>query len=183
VIVLCNILSDDRMSLVYDCCWSSPAQSFSGRSPAELMTTFYCLRFETPPTWRARSPYFFPPGIGWPGYIPRHWIPFSSPPTTRRVPVELFDPTSTREFGSQPSSCLMATVSISLGEKRMWGWSSPSSGTKIKNVWSYTSAPTYIFQARCLNINAIFFTWETFRTETVKEDYGNGMVAIHWFVT
>jgi hypothetical protein len=25
------------------------------------MTTFYCLRFETPPTWRARSPYLYPP--------------------------------------------------------------------------------------------------------------------------
>jgi hypothetical protein len=24
------------------------------------------LRFETPPTWRARSPYLYPPGTGWP---------------------------------------------------------------------------------------------------------------------
>jgi hypothetical protein len=54
-------------SVVYSCCWSSPAQSFSGPSPAGLMTTFYCLRFETPPTWRARSPYLYPPGKGWPG--------------------------------------------------------------------------------------------------------------------
>jgi hypothetical protein len=30
------------------------------------MTTFYCLRFETPPTWRAKSPYLYPPGRGWP---------------------------------------------------------------------------------------------------------------------
>jgi hypothetical protein len=28
----------------------SPAQSFSGQSSAGLMTTFYCFRFETPPT-------------------------------------------------------------------------------------------------------------------------------------
>jgi hypothetical protein len=34
-----------------------------------LMTTFYCLRFETPPTWRARSPYLYPPGTGWPSYL------------------------------------------------------------------------------------------------------------------
>jgi hypothetical protein len=40
------------------------------------MTIFYCLRFETPPTWRARSPYLYPPGTGWPGYTPRHWFPF-----------------------------------------------------------------------------------------------------------
>jgi hypothetical protein len=47
---------------------SSPAQSFSGPSPAGLMTTFYCLRYETPPTWRTRSLYLYPPGTGWPGY-------------------------------------------------------------------------------------------------------------------
>jgi hypothetical protein len=69
----------------------SPAQSFSGLNPAGLMTTWYCLRFETPPTWRDRSPYFYPPGTGWPNYTPRHWVPFSSPPTTRRATVEIFD--------------------------------------------------------------------------------------------
>jgi hypothetical protein len=57
---------------------------------------FYCLKFETPPTWRARSPYLYPPGIGWPSYTPRHWVPFSSPPTTRRAMVEEFEPASTR---------------------------------------------------------------------------------------
>jgi hypothetical protein len=31
----------------YNCCWSSPAQSFLGPSPAGLVTIFYCLRFET----------------------------------------------------------------------------------------------------------------------------------------
>jgi hypothetical protein len=49
---------------------SLPAQSFSGPSPAGLITTFYCLRFETPPTWRTRSLYLYPPGTGWPGYSP-----------------------------------------------------------------------------------------------------------------
>jgi hypothetical protein len=43
--------------VIYNCCWTSPAQSFSSPSPAVLMTIFRCLRFETPPTWRARSPY------------------------------------------------------------------------------------------------------------------------------
>jgi hypothetical protein len=32
---------------VYNCCWPSPAQPFSGPSPVELVTVFYCLRFET----------------------------------------------------------------------------------------------------------------------------------------
>jgi hypothetical protein len=62
--------------VVYSCWWATPAQSFSGPSPAGLMTIFYCLRFETPPTCRARSPYLYPPGTGWPGYTPRHWFSF-----------------------------------------------------------------------------------------------------------
>jgi hypothetical protein len=51
------------------------------------------FKFETPPTCRARSPYLYPPGTGWPRYTPRHWVPFSSPPTTRRV--EVFESAST----------------------------------------------------------------------------------------
>jgi hypothetical protein len=74
---LCNILSYERMgSVVYNCCWSSPAQSFSGLNPSGLMTRFYCLRFETPPTWRARSPYLYSSGTGWPTCTQRHWVPF-----------------------------------------------------------------------------------------------------------
>jgi hypothetical protein len=34
------------------------------------MTIFYCLRFETPDTWRARSPYLYLTGTGWPRYTP-----------------------------------------------------------------------------------------------------------------
>jgi hypothetical protein len=34
-------------SVFYIWCWSSPAQSFSGPSPLNLATIFYCLRFET----------------------------------------------------------------------------------------------------------------------------------------
>jgi hypothetical protein len=60
---------------IYNCCWSSPAQSFSTPSPSGLMTIFYSLRFETPPSWRARSLYLYAPGTWWPSYSPRHWIP------------------------------------------------------------------------------------------------------------
>jgi hypothetical protein len=34
------------------------------------MITFYCLKFETPPTWRTRSSYIYPPGTGWSSYNP-----------------------------------------------------------------------------------------------------------------
>jgi hypothetical protein len=37
-----------------------------------------------------------PPRLGWPNYTPRHWVLFSSPPTTRRSTVKVFDPASTR---------------------------------------------------------------------------------------
>jgi hypothetical protein len=64
------------MGLVYNCCWSSPADTFWGPSPAGLMTIFYCIIFETPPTWRARSPYLGPPGTEWPSYTPGTGLPF-----------------------------------------------------------------------------------------------------------
>jgi hypothetical protein len=31
---------------------------------------------ETPPTWRARPPYLYPPVTGCPSYTPGHWVPF-----------------------------------------------------------------------------------------------------------
>jgi hypothetical protein len=34
-------------SVVYNSCWLSPVQSFSGPSPVGLVVIFYCLRFET----------------------------------------------------------------------------------------------------------------------------------------
>jgi hypothetical protein len=34
-------------SVVYSCCWPSPAQSFLGASPVGLVAILYCLRFET----------------------------------------------------------------------------------------------------------------------------------------
>jgi hypothetical protein len=78
-------------SVIYNCCWLSPAQSFSGPSTAGLMTIFYSLRFETTPTWRARSPYLYPPGTEWSTYTPRYWIPFPSPPTIRKATIEVFE--------------------------------------------------------------------------------------------
>jgi hypothetical protein len=48
------------------------------------------------PNLEARSPYLYSLGTGWSSYIPRHWVPFSSPPTTRRATVEVLELTSTR---------------------------------------------------------------------------------------
>jgi hypothetical protein len=88
-------LSREDESVVYNSCGSSPAQSFSSPIPVGLMTISYSLRFETPPTWRARSPYFYSPKRGWPSYTSKLWVPFLSSLTTRRVTVEVFEPAST----------------------------------------------------------------------------------------
>jgi hypothetical protein len=48
------------------------------------------------PNLEGQVPVFIPPGTGWPSYTPRHWVPFSSSPTTRRVTVEVFDPASSQ---------------------------------------------------------------------------------------
>jgi hypothetical protein len=57
--------------VVYICCL--------GPSHAGLMIIFYGHRFKIPPTWRARSPYLYPPGTGWSSYTPRPWVPFHCP--------------------------------------------------------------------------------------------------------
>jgi hypothetical protein len=44
----------------------------------------------------ARFPYSYLRGTGWSNYTPRHWVPFSSPPTTRRATEEVFESASTR---------------------------------------------------------------------------------------
>jgi hypothetical protein len=56
----------------------------SGPSPEGLVITFYCLKFETPRTWRTRFPYLYPPGTGCPGrhlrQTLRDWKAETSPP-------------------------------------------------------------------------------------------------------
>jgi hypothetical protein len=67
-------LSDERTGLSFTIAVGLCQGNNSQPSPMGLMTTFYCLRLESPPTWRARSPYLYPPGTGWPSYTPIHWV-------------------------------------------------------------------------------------------------------------
>jgi hypothetical protein len=48
------------------------------------------------PNLEGQVPYLCPPGTGWPSCSPRHSVPLSSPPTTHRTMVEVFEPASTR---------------------------------------------------------------------------------------
>jgi hypothetical protein len=85
---LCNILSDESVGLLFTIAAGLRQLSHSQvRVPRDTRPQFPVSESRLPPTWRARSPYLYPPGTGWPGYTPRHWVPFSSPPTTRRAMV------------------------------------------------------------------------------------------------
>jgi hypothetical protein len=75
-------LSDEKTGLQF------AVQSLNGPSSSEPITILYCFIWE-PPTWRTRFPYLYPPGTGWPSYTPGHWVPFTSPLTTRRATVEV----------------------------------------------------------------------------------------------
>jgi hypothetical protein len=46
------------------------------------------------PAWKAKSLYSCHPRTAWPCSILRHWVPFSSPPMTRRATVEVLEPVS-----------------------------------------------------------------------------------------
>jgi hypothetical protein len=58
-------------SIVYDCYWDLPAQSFFVPSPARHVTHFVLIYLTLPKTWWARGPYLFSPGRWWPRFIIR----------------------------------------------------------------------------------------------------------------
>jgi hypothetical protein len=60
-------------SIVFSCCWASPAQSLSGLSPSGL-TAIFSLNFWDSPNWRARLLYLFPQRLGYLNCTPRQWV-------------------------------------------------------------------------------------------------------------
>jgi hypothetical protein len=120
-----------------------------------LVTKFYCLRFESPPTWRARPPYLYPPGTGWPSYTPRHWVPFSSPPTTRRAAVAVFEPASTlaaspRYIDHTEYVSSIIVCSLVAGETCPQSWSLATavllSPVYTAVTWQWVYMPQYNFR-------------------------------------
>jgi ribosomal protein L24E len=49
---------------------------------------YFTVSSETPPTWRVRFSYLYPPGTGWPSFL--YVISYYSPLTTGRAMVEVF---------------------------------------------------------------------------------------------
>jgi hypothetical protein len=68
-LLFCSALSDERTGLYFVVqLLLGPARAVTLRSKSRrTQAIFYCL-IETPPTWRARSPYLYLPGTGWPSY-------------------------------------------------------------------------------------------------------------------
>jgi hypothetical protein len=80
-------------SVIYGCCWASPAQSFSGlyrgtRDHSLISQSWDSLTWRA--CFRARFLYSFPPGTDWSSSTSGPWVPFLLPLTTHRPTVELF---------------------------------------------------------------------------------------------
>jgi hypothetical protein len=74
----CSTLSDEKTgSVIYCTIASGPCQSsHSWVEVPQNSWPYFTVSSETPPTWKARSPYLYPPGTGWPCYTSGHWVPF-----------------------------------------------------------------------------------------------------------
>jgi hypothetical protein len=75
---------DGSVIYSYNCFWALPEQVTLGSKSCRTHDHILLSHLRLPSTWRARSPYLYPPRTGWPSYTPGHWVPFSSPLTTRR---------------------------------------------------------------------------------------------------
>jgi hypothetical protein len=61
------------------------------------------------------SPYFTAPETGWSSYKPWHWALFSSPPMTRRVTMEVFEPAFKRGYLTKSTRRLLRLGAKPLG--------------------------------------------------------------------
>jgi hypothetical protein len=68
---------------------------------------YFTVSSETPPTWRARFPYLYPPGTGWPSYTPGHWVPFMSSLTIPFMLKQLYTRNTKHRHSNHNSSLLI----------------------------------------------------------------------------
>jgi hypothetical protein len=76
IVFMWHPLWREDISIVYNCCWSRQRSHSQVRVPRNSWPHFTFSDSRLLPTWRTRSPYLYPPGTGWPGYTPRHWLLF-----------------------------------------------------------------------------------------------------------
>jgi hypothetical protein len=82
---------DGSVIYSYSCFWTLSDQWLSGPGPAELMTVFYCLIWDSL-NLEGQVSIFIPPPPEKGGQVipPGQWVPYLSPLTTRRATVEVF---------------------------------------------------------------------------------------------
>jgi hypothetical protein len=88
-------LSDERMGLSFTIAAGPHQRIILGPEFSAIHDHILLSQIRGFPTWRARHPYLYPPGTGWPSYTSRHRVPSSSPPSTRRATVDVYEPAST----------------------------------------------------------------------------------------
>jgi hypothetical protein len=121
IVLMKYILFNERMSLSFTVAGGPRQRSHSQvRVPRDSWPYFTVsdLRF---PSLEDQVPLFISPRNRNRNRNPRHWVPFSSPPTTLRVTVEVFDPASTRDDE------LQYLESTYLYQIWMWYWSNRKS--------------------------------------------------------
>jgi hypothetical protein len=111
---LCNIPSDERMGMSF-----TIAAHQRSHSQVRVLRDSW-PHFTASDSRLSQVPYFYAPGTGCPGYTPRHWVPFSSPPTTRRATVEVFDPCSARVTSTLKIECSQLQT-VPWG-RSVWTW-------------------------------------------------------------
>jgi hypothetical protein len=121
-----------------------------GRILCELEIVRYkyigdCLRFETPPTWRARYPYLYPPGTGWHSYSPRHWVQVKVKVTLRL--------TVGQSWGSWPDIYYCLTVTVLF----LWGALS-NERTSLSSVYAAGPRQRSLSRVRAPWISRPYFT-------------------------
>jgi hypothetical protein len=76
-LLMWGALSDQRTGLTFTIA-AGPRQGSHTRVQVlrDSLPYFTGVRLDTPPTWRARSLYLYPPETGWPSYTTRNWREF-----------------------------------------------------------------------------------------------------------
>jgi hypothetical protein len=88
-LLMCGAISDERTGLKFTV--TADVRQCSLSEFRGTQSIVCCLRFEAPPTWKARSPHLYPQGIGRSSYILRFCDPFSSLLTAHKATIQMFD--------------------------------------------------------------------------------------------
>jgi hypothetical protein len=102
-----------------------------------------------------------------PGYTPRHWVPFSSPPTTRRATVEVFDPASTWETWE---SC------AGMGSQKLQKITEKTVIHPVETVTEYIS----ITEQECKSQRSAFGEINTFRRYKLRDSTSVKYFYVIW---